>query len=163
MNATKDEQDWKMPAQSRRMTSGRSDRTIRAHDPQEHSRSKHDTYSVSSCKPRERMTETRGTFDQRIMTSMSTDRTLAGTFTSCKESFSPSATIKVQDQSPIYRQVIAPSLEALRRQAKGYPVALKSISKLEACLLEVEEETTGLVDTFVVTMMNTAEEAQRGA
>ncbi|CCG83509.1 Putative uncharacterized protein [Taphrina deformans PYCC 5710] len=63
--------------------------------------------------------------------------------------------------SPTFDQVILPSLAQLRSQAVGYPMALKSIDKLERCLNEVEEETNGIVDTFIVTLLGLADGASR--
>lgn len=55
-----------------------------------------------------------------------------------------------QPESLVLHNAIVPVLEQLRSQAAGYPVALKSIEKLRRCLFEVETETSGLVDTFVM-------------
>lgn len=64
-------------------------------------------------------------------------------------------------QSATFKQVILPSLAQLRAQAFGYPVALRSLDKLERCLAEIEGETTGIVDTFIVTIMGVATQVQQ--
>lgn len=57
------------------------------------------------------------------------------------------------DRSPIISQVLLPAMAQLRAQATGYPVALRSIDKLQDCLFEVENETNGLVDTFILNLV----------
>lgn len=56
-------------------------------------------------------------------------------------------------QNDTFQNILLPVMADLRSQAVGYPVALKSIEKLQKCLLEAEIETSGLVDTFVAKIM----------
>lgn len=52
-----------------------------------------------------------------------------------------------------YHQTVMPVINEMRRRAEGYPVALKSIDQLHRCLLEIEADTNGLIDTFVVSLV----------
>lgn len=73
-----------------------------------------------------------------------------------RQSTGPSSLSSGEDQlgqGSSYHRAIVPVLNDLRTRAEGFPVALKSIDQLQRCLLEVEHETTGLIDTFVVALV----------
>lgn len=59
-------------------------------------------------------------------------------------------------QSQLFANLLLPVMAQLRAQATGYPIALKSIDKLQACLTEVENETNGLVETFIMNLVQTS-------
>lgn len=67
----------------------------------------------------------------------------------------PSSAVRrdLPEHSQIISRLLMPVMAQLRHQAIGYPAAIKSIDKLQDCLFEVEDETNGLVDTFIMNLI----------
>lgn len=78
------------------------------------------------------------------------------------QSTEPSSVASSYTMNPggTYHRAILPVLNDLRQRALGYPIALRSIDQLQRCLLEVEADTNGLVDTFVTSLVRRGVELQ---